>query len=61
MQSRNVEFTEEERAAFAIAGRAGARKRWAGKTPEERSEHARRMAEARWGSKGEQGSPDRDK
>lgn len=61
MDAKDVEFTEEERAAFAIAGRAGARKRWAGKTPEERSEHARHMLRARWGSKGEQGSPDRDK
>lgn len=51
-----LEVTDQEREAL----RALARRRWARRTPEERSEHARRMAQARWGSSGEQGSPDRD-
>lgn len=56
-----LDLTEEQRAALSALGSARARRRWADKTPEERSEHARRMAQARWGSKGEQGSStDRD-
>lgn len=59
MEKSNL--TEQEQAALSELGSALARRRWARRTPEERSEHARRMAQARWGSKGEQGSSDRDK
>lgn len=45
--------TEEERELLSAVGRLNARRRWADKSPEERSEHARMMAEARWGKRDE--------
>lgn len=36
---------------FSDARRAAAQTKWSRMTPQERSEHARRMAEARWAKK----------
>lgn len=33
---------------FSALGKKGGKKRWAGKTPEEKSEHMRAVARKRW-------------